>query len=473
MERGVDPDAPEIVGRLLSEPNLAWLPRGEAEWLVSHGRLETWEAGSVIGPAGRRIETLWIILSGHIAVDVDRGAGPRRVIDWKAGEVSGMLPYSRMTAPPGDNRMQERTEVLVVHERHFPDLACACPVFTARSVHLMLDRARSFNTSALQDEKMLSLGKLAAGLAHELNNPASAAARGANLLGDALAEFAAASRRIGALDPSGALFERLERERSGCKVPGTTSPGEQIALEDEIVGWLDRQGRGTEHAPALAEMGLGPARIAAFLEIAPPEGGEAVLDWLAAGCAAQSLAADVERATERIHGLVAAVKNFTYMDTMAGPEPVEVEPGLRDTMALVGSKTKQKGATLTLAVEPDLPKVYATGAELNQVWMNLVDNALDAIEPGGTVHVDVRRELDRVAVRVTDDGPGIPETQRARVFDAFYTTKPPGEGTGLGLDIARRLVRRYRGDISVGSPQKGAEFKVTLEVAQPSGARGG
>jgi signal transduction histidine kinase len=169
-------------------------------------------------------------------------------------------------------------------------------------------------------------------------------------------------------------------------------------------------------------------------------------------------------AATQSHDLVAAVKRFTQMDNLAAPEAVDVETGLKDTVRILSSKAKAKGAAITLAVEPDLPRVRATAGELNQVWLNLIDNALDAI--GGSGHIDVSacQELDRVVVRVVDDGPGIPPEMEPRIFDAFFTTKPPGQGIGLGLEITRRLVRRYHGAIEVESRPGRTEFRVSLAV---------
>ncbi len=173
---------------------------------------------------------------------------------------------------------------------------------------------------------------------------------------------------------------------------------------------------------------------------------------------------DIQQAATRIYELVAAVKKFTYMDNLAGPELVDVEPGLRDTIRVLASKVKSKGASITLEVEANLPRVRATGGELNQVWMNLIDNALDAIPQSGNIHISARRELDHVLVCVTDDGSGIPSDVMPRIFDPFFTTKSPGRGTGLGLEITRRLVRRYQGDISVQSRPGQTEFRVSLVV---------
>ncbi len=464
----------DLANRLAALPSLTHMPLEELEWLATHGRLQAWESGTVVAPKGKRIETLWIVLSGHIAIRVDRGAGPRRVMEWRTGDVGGMLPYSRMTGPPGDTYLEETTELLVIHEEHFPEMIRRCPRFTAHTVHLMLDRARAFNTSDLQDEKMISLGKLAAGLAHELNNPASATVRSAKLLSAGLAKADSAARALGAAVLTDEMMEAIERTRDACLAkPGGTvlSPIEQADREDEIARWLTRHHSDPSHATSLAETSVTIEMLDALANATSGNTLDAALRWIASGCATHSLAIDIERAATRIYELVAAVKNFTYMDKLAGPESVDIEAGLRDTIRVVASKARSKRAAITLEVEPNLPRAYATGGELNQVWLNLVDNALDAISDSGRVDVSARHELDRIVVRVIDDGPGIPQDIAPWIFDPFFTTKPPGQGTGLGLDVTRRLVRRYNGDISFDSRPGRTEFRVSLLIEKPGAAQ--
>jgi signal transduction histidine kinase len=455
----------DLADRLTALPRLEGVPREELEWLVANGTFKVREAGAVIGPKGQRIEELWLIVSGRVEIRVDRGAGPRLVTEWHAGEVSGMLPYSRMKAPPGDNYCAEKTEFLAIHEGNFPEMVHRCPAFTAYTVHTMLDRARNFNTSALQDEKMVSLGKLAAGLAHELNNPASATKRGADLLLQELSRLDDALRALGAGGMTDELLGAIEQVHPLLLTRSEGSPRSAIAQadrEDEIADWLVRHQADPDLAAALADTAVTIDALDSLARVTSDDALDGVLRWLAARSVTQALASDIEGAASRIHGLVAAVKKFTYMDNLAGPESVEVEPGIRDTLRILDSKTKAKNASITLDVEADLPRVRANGGELNQVWMNLLDNALDAIPESGRIDIGARRELDRVLVRVVDTGPGIAADVLPRIFDPFFTTKPPGQGTGLGLDMARRLVRRYHGDISVESRPGLTEFRVSL-----------
>jgi signal transduction histidine kinase len=382
-----------------------------------------------------------------------------------------MLPYSRMKAPPGNNYLEARSELLALNERHFREMVYRCPAFTAYCVHSMLDRARSFNTSDLQDEKMVSLGRLAAGLAHELNNPASATVRGAKQLLRILVQADAASRALGAADLSDELFAAIEQVRAVClaRTSGTVLSAVQRAdREDEIAAWLQRHQVDPEHAEPLADTAVTIDVLDMLAGAATGNTLDAALGWIAAGCATHSLAMDIEQAATRIHELVAAIKRFSYMDGRTGRELIDVEPGLRDTIRVLAAKARAKGAAITLEIAPDLPRVLATGGELNQVWLNLIDNALDAIPESGHVAVSVDAALGRVVVRVVDDGPGIPEDVLPRIFDPFFTTKPPGQGTGLGLDIARRLLRLHHGDITVESRPGRTEFRVSLVVDYPA-----
>jgi signal transduction histidine kinase len=335
----------------------------------------------------------------------------------------------------------------------------------------MLDRARYFNTSDLQDEKMISLGKLAAGLAHELNNPASATVRGAKLLLAGLTEADTASRALGGAGLTAAQLEIIEQTRAACLAQPTDavlSPIQQSDREDVIASWLERHQSDPAHAATLADTAV---TIEALDTLAQATSGgtlDAALRWVATGCATRALATDIERAATRIYELVAAIKRFTYMDNLAGPESVNVEAGLRDTIRVLAAKARQRGAAITLDAPADLPRAHATGGELNQVWLNLIDNALDAIPESGRVDITARHELNRIVVRVRDNGSGIPADVLPRIFDPFFTTKPPGQGTGLGLEVTRQLLRRYHGEITVDSEPGRTEFRVSLVTEQPA-----
>jgi signal transduction histidine kinase len=197
-----------------------------------------------------------------------------------------------------------------------------------------------------------------------------------------------------------------------------------------------------------------------------------VLRWSAAGCSVRGLTSEIQEAAMRISGLVTAIKGFTHMDQAPVAEPVELKSSLGNTVVVLNSKARSKSIAVAVAVPPDLPRVRGFAGELNQIWANLIDNALDAAPVSGRVEVGAQRERDRVVVRVVDNGPGIPPDVRSRMFDPFFTTKPVGKGTGLGLDIVRRLLAHNDADIEVESVPGRTEFRVSLPVADANGAAG-
>jgi signal transduction histidine kinase len=237
---------------------------------------------------------------------------------------------------------------------------------------------------------------------------------------------------------------------------------ERADREEAITGWLAAHGVREDCAVPLAETKLTLAALDRLAEAVGQEALDASLRWLAARCLVRALASDIQMATSRIYDLVDSVKGFTYMDRAPTPEPVDIRHGIRDTFTMLGAKTRAKAVEVSLDFAADLPRAHAVGAELNQVWMNLIDNALDAAPVGGHVTVRGHRSLDRVVVEIVDDGPGIPAESRERIFDPFYTTKGVGKGTGLGLAIAGRIVGQHGGEIDVESRPGHTQFRVTL-----------
>jgi signal transduction histidine kinase len=457
----------ELVGRLAAHRAFLGVPREELEWLVAHGSLQRCEPGSMIARKGEPVEALYVILSGHVSHFTDQGGTWHKAMDWRGGDVTGQLPYSRLTTAPGNSVIQEPTEILRIERILLPAIPIECPHVTAALVHVMVDRARTFKVSDLQVEKMASLGRLAAGLAHELNNPASAAARSAQLVSAALDEFEDASRAIGAAGLDAKDFELVERVRGACVVGPTKvlSPLERADREESFADWLSDHDVDDALATSLAETGVALDTLDELAARIADDKLRASLRLVASGITIRGLARDIERAASRVHELVTAVKGFTYMDrAAASPVPVDVAKGLTDTLAVIGAKARGKSVSLTINAPADLPRVRGFGSELNQVWLNLVDNAIDAVTEGGRVTVTARAEGPKVVVLVIDDGAGIPPQVQSKIFDPFFTTKPVGQGTGLGLDIVRRLVDRSDGSIEVESVPGHTEFRVALPV---------
>ena len=459
---------PLLIDRLLAHRTVGSVPRAELEWLVARGTLREIKQGEVLTAASAEgVAGLYVILSGRLSIHVNRGAGLRKVLEWIGGDLTGMLPYSRIKTPPGDVVADEPTTALLLGREHLEALKRECPELTAVCVHVMLDRARAFTSSDLLDEKMISLGRLAAGLAHELNNPASAVVRNAASLDVALSDVERATRAFCALGLSDATCTEIETVRASATAPATPlTPIERADRQDALEAWLAEHGVAGVDADRLVDGGWTVDHLTRLGGCVGDVHLGMVIDHLAASASARRLTSDIERAATRIHELVSAVKRFTYMDQLMVATPTGIGQGLSDTVTMLASKARHKDVDLRLHLEPDLPKVDAFGGELNQVWTNLIDNAIDAVPRGGRIVVSAGRQGDAVVVRVSDNGPGIPAEIRGRIFDPFFTTKEVGSGTGLGLDITRRLVIRHRGTIEFRTDDAGTVFEVTLPAAQ-------
>jgi len=462
---------PDLIDRLAAHKTIGGAPREELAWLAAHGFLRHLHAGEVLTVKNATVEGLFVVLSGRIAMSVDRGAGLHKVMEWRGGEVTGLLPYSRLVSPPGDNVAQEPSTILEVRREHLQEMTRECHAITSILVHTMLDRSRAFTTSDLHDEKMVSLGKLSAGLAHELNNPASAIERSAALLEERLDEAERATRALGAAGLTDVQLAAVDMIRESCAatpVNVVRSPIEQAEREEAIAEWLGDHELDVATAQALADTAVTFEALNLLAGAVEGPALNAVLQWAAAGCSVRALASEIQEAAMRISGLVTAIKGFTHMDQATVAEPVDLAQGLTNTIAVLKSKARSKSASVVVDVEQHLPRVLGFGGELNQIWANLIDNALDAIPESGRVEVLANRENQYVVVRIVDNGSGIPAQMRDRIFDPFFTTKPVGHGTGLGLDIVRRLVRHNDGDITVESQPGRTEFRVVLPAAGAS-----
>jgi signal transduction histidine kinase len=460
--------ADAIVDRLAALPLFEAVPRHELEWLVERGELRTLAEGEGMSRAGAPIEEMWIVLEGRAGLYQMKGGGNRKLMEASVGYVLGALPYSRFQRSPGHVVIEEAATGFVLHRDHFPVMMRDYPGLTTALVHHMLDRAREYRSVQLNDDRLESLSRLASGFAHELNNPASAAARTAQLLVELLDEQKRSARDLAAArlsDDQLAAVDALFAECQRTARPRTAI--EAADREDDIGEWLSRHGLGTLSAETLAASDVTVAALDDLARALSPETVRIAIRWVASGCASRAASRQIEVATARIHQLVGAVKGFTFMDRQGVPDEVDVARGLADTLSMLESKARAKSVVVQLETAAELPRLPGFGSEINQVWEKLVDNAIDAVGDQGHITITATTRGDSILVRVADDGPGIPEDIRSRVFDPFFTTKPVGQGVGLGLDMARRIVQTHGGDIGFSSQPGHTVFRVQLPMAGP------
>jgi signal transduction histidine kinase len=456
-----------VIDRLSALPALADIPREQLQWLLDHGEVHRAGTGATFRVVGDDLMGLFLLISGRFSVRVNQGGVERELREVTPGHATGYLPYSRMTAPRGYLVADGPVEFLLIRLEDLRQMTRECYEFTAACVQEMLARVRVFKSDDKRQEKMAALGRLSAGLAHELNNPASAAASAVRQLDAARAELVTATRDLGAAGLVGGSLAALQSLQSAARKPAGAPlpPLDRAELEDGVMEWLDAHRVDTRLAYALVERGL----TVADLDAAVPEFGAGqlarVLRYLAADQAVDGLIAEISSATDRIHALVAAVKKHTHMDRAPAPEPIRLEEHLADTVTLMSARAALKSVSVELRIEADLPAVTASVADLNQVWMHLVDNAIDAVGEAGRIVIDARRDGNSVVVRIVDDGTGIPEELQERVFEPFFTTKDVGRGRGLGLDIVRSVVLGHRGAVELTSIPGRTEFRVTLPTS--------
>ena len=463
-----------VVTALRSIPTFGDLSAEDLEWLAARMEEVTLRGGETFARPGDPAEYLLVILDGEL--QFERSDAPRGPFFMAtAGQVTGLLPFSRLTQFRGTGRAVRTSRLLRLHKQHFPELMQRLPQLAQRLVGLMSDRIREVTRLETQQEKLMALGKLSAGLAHELNNPAAAARRAAQTLMEAMNDVRAASLKL--LQHSFTEAQRsaiLQFEQEAVKQAASPAEPSSDPLafsdrEEEITRWLERHSVDDPYkiAAVLADAGVNAEKLDALSQSTEKEFIGPAVRRVAAIITIVGLIREIDNSTRRISDLVTAIKRYSYMDQ--GPlQEVDLREDLENTLKIFGHRLKT-GVTVVRDYDPQLPRVSAYGGELNQVWTNLIDNAIEAMNGNGQLRVRALRELECAVVEIGDNGPGIPPEIQSRIFDPFFTTKKVGEGTGLGLDTALRIVRQHHGSIEVKSQPGDTRFRVRLPLKQPAG----
>jgi signal transduction histidine kinase len=469
------PEAPtpagQIVAALKEIAALDGLMDQEFRWLATHGTERVGPDGSLIFCEDEPSYHMTIILQGEVMAH-RRKSGPVARFVGRTSQVTGKLPFSRMKAWGADGRGVGPVWVLDIHQDLFGEMLQAIPSMGQRCVTLLLDRVRDFTRMDEQAEKLLALGKLAANLSHELNNPASAAQRSASMIALELGEVDESKYRLGRLFKSDEELDRYnawvrevrEQVRSSAGFsPIPRSPLEASDQEQEIMHWLEQHNVAAawDVGPALAEMRVPIAMLDSLVERVGAEVLPAAIATFAGSLRVESMANTVVDSSERIFELISAIRGYSFMD-QAPVQEVDLARSIENTLAMFRSRMSR--VQVQLDFDPELPAVRAYGSELNQVWSALIENALDAMHDEGKLMISIRQTAQIVIVEVRDDGPGIDPAIQSRIFEPFFTTKPLGTAMGLGLDTVQRIVSKHAGSVAMDSKPRTTCFQVRIPV---------
>ena len=460
--------AEEIAEALERIAPLHGLPFEDRLWLARNGEEVVAQPGDILYEENTPADRMLLILSGEIHVRRN-GGGPMQLFIGRAGQMTGYLPFSRMKVSGGQGFAVSPVWALVIHKSQFPEMLQAIPSMAQRVVSTLLDRVREVTRIEQQAEKLNALGKLAGNLAHELNNPASAAQRSASSLVTELRANRQNRFKLVNLCLTDEQIRGIEdweqRVLSRRSLLEESNAGDLITREETLRTWLNDLSceESWEVAAQLNEQGVTIADLNALRLILEPRETCIALQFFARYLRSSRSVDTLLHSTARIFDLISAVKAYSYMDRAPILE-VDVPAGLDATLQMLQSR--MTNVTVERDYQPNLPHISAYGSELNQVWTALIENALDALGNSGTLKLTCRVEADLLLVEIWDTGPGIPLELQDRIFEPFFTTKAPGQGLGLGLDNAMRIVRKHRGHLSVRSDPGSTCFRVRLPMDQ-------
>ena len=462
----------DLISCLKSIRVLDGLGDHEYAWIAENGVHKHANPGEAIFREGDPATVMFFVLSGEVHMRHDRAARQSLVIG-RSAQVTGLLPFSRMKFYTGTALAVDTVCVLEIVHSSFDDMLNAIPTMSRRCVAVLLDRAREVTRIEQQEEKLTALGKLAGNLAHELNNPASAAKSSATNL---LRELERQKQLRRAVDQGGfspvelEFMHQWQEELSARTV--VPSPLEDIDREDALTAWFDKAGLGDNSWEVIPDLFEGGVLVEDLERIQKQLGAAhlmAVLRLFSSSLRVKKMGRTISSAADRVFEISRAVKDYSYMD-QAPIQDVDLSLALESTLTML--RPRLSSITVNVDVARDLPLVSAYGSELNQVWMALLENAIDSIvehaPSKGCIDVHANKSGESILVEVWDNGHGIPASLHDRIFEPFFTTRPPGKCLGLGLDAAQRIAKKHGGYIRIQRCDPGATcILVSLPIERP------
>lgn len=453
---------------------LSELPDEHLQWILERSELHEYEDGDIVVRTGDPAEYLWMIIEGKLRYYNDMNGTLVYYFTFEnnaeVGGISGLIPHSRMKISNGCSYAAGKLRMLLLSKKYFGELEQLNPVFIQRLIGYMTERAKAFATIQLQHEKVGALGKLSAGIAHELNNPASAISRISNELTKRIKLNYELTEKLLQCKISSQIIQSIHKltleKETEPKIKLTAL--QQMDKEDEMTEWLQKNGLAESRGigETLSEFGFS---ILDFETILSKVNGEAfinLLQWLENLVTSQRIIKALEEASGRISNLVGAIKSHVHMDRTNDVQHTNIHNDIENTLTLLGHKLREKKISVKKDYSASLPEVEAYVGELNQVWTNIIDNAIYALDKNGELTIETSYDNKNVTVGITDNGSGIPGEIMSRIFDPFFTTKKVGQGTGIGLDLVNRIIKRHNGEIKVNSMPGKTEFVVSIPIKQ-------
>lgn len=457
---------------LRTVPELADVPADQLKWFLENAECTSMKRDEVLFKPGDPIDYLRVVIQGKMRFYQIQKDSMRTIGEFEAPYITGVLPYSRLKESTGHGVVLEDALFLLLHRDRFPEMIQQQYELTAAFVHYMTSRVRSFTTFQLQNEKLMSLGKLSAGLAHELNNPASAVVRSAQELKKHLQMTPQGFKKVTALRMEPEVVDSLNtmllEKVAALDDVQELSLMDRTDREDELADWLEDHGveDGYEFSADLVDFGFEVSDLESVLAQTADHQFEPVLSWIHSNLVTEKMVRDIQDASERISELVKSVKSYTHMDQSQDNQTVDLHKGIKNTITMLQHKIRKNNMVIEKDLSAELPRIEGYPGEINQVFTNVIDNAMDATAEVSEPRITIKTTTDGEFVRVfiQDNGPGIPEDILQRIFDPFFTTKSVGEGTGMGLDVVKKIMEHHNGKVVVNSEPGKTVFELCFPI---------
>lgn len=441
------------------------------EWLIEKGQCLQLEPGEHLFKPQQPAEYMSIILEGKLVFQIQQGGELREIGTLEPGGITGILPFSRMKESRAYIVAVDPVKAVSLHKQHFVEMVNVSYAMVQNLVGIMANRIREFTHRRAQDEKLIALGKISAGLAHELNNPASAMERNAEELYRKIHKTPERFKEIITMSVTPAETDRINTllfQKIREWKPDRLGLLEKEDAMDDMIDWLEDQNikNAEDLSETFVEFAFSTDDLEQIQDILEQKDLAPVLWWLESTLSLERLISEIKESASRISSLVQSVKGYTHMDRGSRPEKLDIHQGITSTLIMLKHKLKQKQIQVKKDFSTELPEFFAHAGELNQIWTNLIDNAIDAMDTGGQLQIHTYPDRHFICVDIMDNGHGIPEEILSQIYDPFFTTKGVGEGSGVGLNIVQRIISKHKGTIKVQSAPGKTVFSICLPAQQ-------